>query len=324
METLHREQPERFSQILRYQHLSIKAACHYYDRFFAKFAHLLEWRTNGGERDEESGDLKPAWRTLPEILKRLPPGGGGPQRLPCFTTRNSANQYFQMANAARSIVVDASYPFEAHLIEAYTKLDGVHVRLVHVDHEDDPNVFRRLNEDEAEERAIRSLAEGMARMIDPTGADRISVEARHFQPPELPAVVRSDARSRGQARAAQILDDPNVPSELREMAEEMLRISRGEASKVIINASNALIQRLSRQNLQDPDVMDVMRGVYNNAVLVNQELMTPSNARLFHDHFQKLMARNLELLEARVNLQAEHSMARLILHASEGPAAGES
>ncbi len=303
METLQRDEPERFSQILRYQNLSIKAACYYYDRFFARFANLLEWRTNGGERDELSGDLKPRWRTLPEILRRLPSNGGEPQRLPCFTTRNSANQYFQMADAAGSIVVDASYPFEAHLIEAYTKLDGVHVRLVHVDREDDPAVFRRLNDAGAEERAIQRLAEAMAFVIDSAGTVRIRVEARHFQPAELAAVVRSDARSRGQAKAEQMLDDPNVPAEIREMAEEMLRMARGESMKVIINANNVLIRRLSRQNLQDPDVIDVMRGVYHNAVLVNQELMSPSNAQLFHAHFQKLMIRNVELLEAKSKLE---------------------
>ncbi len=301
LDDLHARNSERFSQILRYHDLGIKAACHYYrDTFFKKFAHLLEWRTNSKERDDLSGDYKAAWRTLPQILDRQE---GEPQRLPCFTTRNSANQYFQMANAVDSIVVDASYPFESELIEAYSKLDGINVRLVRVDREDDPNVFCHLKGDE--DAPVRHLADFMAQVIRPGGRGRIRVDARRFKPAELAAVIRSDPRSRGLGKAEQILNDPNASQDLREMAEEMASLARYESMKLTINADNSLVLRLARQKLENTDVIEIMTGIYNNAILVNQELMTPQNAQIFHDQFQKLMERSLDFLDARSGLEKE-------------------
>src|SRR5579883_879543 len=112
-EHLREKEPQRLSEILAYHDLAIKAACYYYQPFFHKFGHLLEWRVNtkaaaarrtgrpAGRRvltDDDGANY--SWATLPEIvasLSQLP--GGGPKRLPCFTTRSSANQYFEMADA---------------------------------------------------------------------------------------------------------------------------------------------------------------------------------------------------------------------------------
>jgi hypothetical protein len=48
-----------------------------------------------------------------------------------------------------------------------------------------------------------------------------------------------------------------------------------------------------------------MRGVYNDAILYNQELMTPSNAKLFHQQFQRLMERSLEFVRQKSDLQRQ-------------------
>ncbi len=308
LDQLHDENPERFSQILRYHDWGIKAACHYYKPFFAKFAHLLEWRTNSGQPKGDGGETQEIWRTLPAILALLPKTEGEPQRLPCFTTRNSANQYFRMADAAGSLVVDASYPFESQLIEAYTQLDGVDVRLVHVDREDDPNVFLRLSGED--DRPVERLAEEMEAVLRAAGVGRIRVEGRRFQPSELPAVIRSSARSRGQSKADQILNDPNAPADLREMAQELARMARGAGMKLTVNADNPLIRRLARQDFENRDVGQLMLGIYNNAILVNQELMTPRNAQIFHDQFQRLMIRSLDYIETESDLRKSRERLR--------------
>ena len=46
-ENLRENEPRRLSEILAYHDFGIKAACYYYDLFFEKFGHLLEWRING-------------------------------------------------------------------------------------------------------------------------------------------------------------------------------------------------------------------------------------------------------------------------------------
>jgi molecular chaperone HtpG len=299
---LHGRDPDRFARILQFHNLGIKAASYYYESFFAKFAKLLTWRTNNGESAGKESPIR--WRTLPEILGSLPRTDGRPQRLPCFTTTNTASQYMQMANAAGSVVVDASHPFEAELLDSYTQLPDVNVRLVHVDREDDPTVFEPL--DEADDLVVAGLAEEMALTLRPSHGDgQIRVEARRFKPPEIAAVIRSDARTRAQAKAHEVQLDPDVSDDLREMALELARLTAHSTQKLTINADNSLIRRLAGQDKNNPDVVEIMRAVYNGAVLQNQQLVTPEDAQVFSDQFQRFMARSLDFLDAESRLRTE-------------------
>jgi molecular chaperone HtpG len=303
MDNLAKNKPQRFSEILRYHDLSIKAACHYYDEFFDKFADLLEWRTNKGITTTYSGDFTPEWRTLPAILKLLPKPENEPQSLPYVSSHSAANQYFQMADAAKTIVVDAGYPFEEQLIKAYTERAGGKIKLVAVDREDDPNVFQEL--EEQSDFRLKQLAEYMSQVIHPGGTGRIRAEVRYFEPQDLTALIRSTEASSGENKAREIMNDPNSSQDLREMAQEMLRMSRNSSMRLVLNAGNPMIRLLAQQNFEDPDVYNLMLGIYNSAILYNQELMTPQNARIFYEQFQKLINRSLDYIIQQKDLQRQ-------------------
>jgi hypothetical protein len=55
-----------------------------------------------------------------------------------------------------------------------------------------------------------------------------------------------------------------------------------------------MIRLLAQQNFENPDVLILCRGIYNSAILYNQELMTPQNARIFYEEYQELMSRSLD------------------------------
>lgn len=301
MDNLAKNKPQRFSEILRYHDLSIKAACHYYDEFFEKFADLLEWRTNKGVPTTYAGDFTPEWRTLPEILKLLPKPENEPQPLPYVSSHSAANQYFQMADAARTLVVDAGYPFEEQLIKAYAKRANGKIKLVSVDREDDPNVFQELQEQS--DIKLKILAEYMSQVIRPGGTGRVRADVRYFDPQDLTALIRSTEASAGEMKARNILNDPNSSEDLREMAQEMLRMSRNASMRLVLNAGNPMVRLLAQQNFDNPDVINLMLGIYNSAILYNQELMTPQNARIFYEQFQKLMSRSLEYIIQQEDLK---------------------
>jgi HSP90 family molecular chaperone len=319
-EGLKEKEPQRLSEILAYHDLSIKAACHYYDPFFEKFGHLLEWRING--KSAAARDRKPsagrrvfrdeiganyAWATLPEVMASLAaPIGGGPKRLPCFTSHSSANQFFEMADAAGSTVLDASYPFEDDLLKTWADARRSGVSLVYVDREDDPEVFREI--DPAQDRAVNQLAREMSAYIHPGGTGRLRVEARRFEPASLTAVLKATETGAGSLKARNVLNDPNAPSDLRSMAEEMLRLSRNADMRMSINAGNPLVRTLAaliEETPEDPDLTDLMLGIYNDAILYNQELMTPTNAQIFHEQFQRLMGRSVEFVRQKAELFRE-------------------
>jgi hypothetical protein len=316
MDRLRETNRDQLSYILKYHDLGIKAACHHHEPFFRKFAHLLEWRVNrlpSGKSDEDARDsleidlrgsgISFHWRTLPEVLAVAKSEPGRPKRLLAFTTSNAANQYFDMANAEGVQVVDASYPFEDELIAAYVKLPDVPpIELAYVDRSGG-GLFGELK---TEDHAVRRLAEEMTRIIHPGGVGKLKVEARRFQPSTLPAVLLNDERSAAEQQARQILSDPGQPGHLREMAEELLRNARlANAMRMTINAACPFIQELARYDLRDPDVQHVMLGVYNSAILYNAEMLTPRNAKVFHDQFGDFMESTLNMIHERAKIQQE-------------------
>lgn len=335
LEHLREREPESLSEILAYHDLSIKAACYYYQPFFEKFAHLLEWRINAASRAASPEGTRPSgrrvlssdtganysWATLPEILVVLPtPEGGGPKRFPCFTTSSSANQYFEMADAADTTVVDASYWFEAPLLKTWAESRRAEVSLVYVDREDDPAVFREV--DPIGDRAVQILAQRMSQLLRPGGTGRLRVEARRFQPESLPAVLKSSEAAQGIIKARDILRDPTAPPDLRTMAEEMLLLSRNSDMRMSINAANPFIRELAGlvgTNPEDDDLRDLMMCVYNDAILYNQELMTPRNAQIFHEQFQRLMVKSLRFLTEKSMLARERAEVEKQRRQAEAP-----
>lgn len=224
----------------------------------------------------------------------------GRQVIPCFSDRHSANQYFAMATAAGSIVIDAGFPFEEQLLAEYVKLPGKRVRLLRVDREDDPTIFRRMRANE--EQRVQRLAEAMARLIRP-GGQPLQVEVRPFNPPELTAVLRTNDQVRAIDQANSLMNDPNVREDVRELARELLQMSRGAARKLVINADNSLIQRLARQDLTNPELGTLLMGIYHSALIHNADMLTQESARILHGHLEELVERALIGWEVSENLK---------------------
>ena len=69
-----------------------------------------------------------------------------------------------------------------------------------------------------------------------------------------------------------------------------------------------------------------MLGIYNDAILSNHELMTPSNARLFHEQFQRLMGRSVQYVQQKSELTREREeleKQRAALQHRTGPGKGK-
>lgn len=302
LDDLSQNDPQRFSDVLRYHNLSFKAACYYYNEFFEKFSHLIEWRTNKGSPTTYAGNFTHEWRTLRQVMEQVAQDNGI-YRIPYFTDSNATNQYFQMADAAGSLVVDASHWFEGALLKEYAKKHTDQVQLLAVDRVDDPAVFQQLQQ--GTDSDIRKLCEYMSQAVKPGVTGSIRVEARYFEPKELSALIRSGETGTGEMKAREILDDPQMPQDMREMAEEMLLLARNSSRRLVLNANSNIVRRLAKQDYSDSEIVNLMRGIYNSAILYNQELMTPQNARIFYEDFQRFLQRNLDHLEEKAHLRKQ-------------------
>lgn len=310
--------PARLSNILRYHEIAIKSFCNLSEECFDIFADLLEWRVNkespsakatapNSYRDaEDEGNGDHARVTLPDIIAALPnPGNDKPKNLPCFTTSSSANQFFEMANAAKSTVVDASHVLGSSLLKAWVRRHATEVKLVHIDQEDEPDWYKEI--DPMADRSVNELANRMSLSIRADGVFRVQVEARRFEPASLTAVIKSAGDSDAWDKAESLINDPNTPSDLRHLAEEVIRGRRNENRQMIINSTNPLIRKiaelLGEVGPEDDDVLELMLGIFNDAILYNQELMTPRNAKIFHQQFGRLMTRNAHFVSRKASME---------------------
>ena len=75
-----------------------------------------------------------------------------------------------------------------------------------------------------------------------------------------------------------------------------------------INAACPFIARLATQNFNDPEIAHIMLGVDNSAILYNAELLTPYNAKIFHDQFGALLERTVEHLAERQRLSHDREV----------------
>jgi hypothetical protein len=91
------------------------------------------------------------------------------------------------------------------------------------------------------------------------------------------------------------------------MAEELLRNRNRKGMRMTINAACPFIDRLSQQDFNDPEITHIMLGVYNSAILYNAELLTPQNAKIFHDQFGVLLERTVEHLAERQRLKQDRA-----------------
>ena len=247
-------------------------------------------------------DGKAHYITLPRLLDGLPaPAGGGAKRLSYFSSRLARMQFFQIADATGTVVLDASAPFEEQLLRTWAKWHEDDVSLVRSGQIDDPAMFGGLQMPGDE--AVRRLAEHMSRFITPGGRGHIEVDAKRIKPDDLASLLRDEEQSVALQKAYNMLNDANTSGELKRMAEEMIRMSRKDDMRMLINAANPLVRgvadlfahAVSINNQEMGKVAeDLMLGLYNSAVLSNQRMLSSSSAQIFYSQFQTMMQRIIE------------------------------
>ena len=284
--------PGRFSEILKFHALRIRAACLAYPEFFAKFSDLLEWRVNAGVNTELPKRRASNLLTMREILARLPNGeNAGARRLLCFESGN-VDHFFNMATSVGAVVVDASDVYEMELLASYPQQDGANFQIVRVDREDAEELFQPLKDSE---NGINDLAQAMSTSVE-LPHTKLTVSARCFAPASLPAILRNSAEAEHQERARRLYHDPSVSGDVRELASAIMG-GPPTSMKLTINGNNGFIQRLARIGaFTDKSVGQLMLAIYNSAFLTSGA-MTAHNAKVLHGDFVSLMERSLELLE---------------------------
>lgn len=292
LDSIRRGDSSRFSRILESHALRIRAACLACDSFRDKFADAVEWQVNSGDSVERRVAPAPKRLTLPAILNllRCSPAGE-PRRLLCFSEGN-ADHFFEMADAAGTLVIDASGPLEMQLLEVMAQRSAGSLLLVRVDREDADELFTLAG---GESHPVVRLARTMSCLVHPFHG-RLDVSARRFEPASLPAILRRGEDAREREQAPQILRDPARSSDSRELADFLLK-QPPKPMKVTINAANGFVTRLAAMGrFDDDDVQRLMMGLCSSAILASGAV-SERNASFLHADYVRLMAGSLDSLE---------------------------
>jgi HSP90 family molecular chaperone len=322
LEELKSSNASRLSEILAFHDFSIKAACHYHEEFFDSFGHLLEWRVNPGSPVTVVRDPNPPklskwqphekWIRLSDLVNPGPPDGG-PKYLSYFTSGASARQYFEMADAAGTTVLNASGNFEEELLKKWAKKHEARVHLIPVDRQDDPAVLRDI--DAVADASVKKLAQYITANLVVANS-KVDVEARRFSPGSVTSLLRESEESAGVREARSMLCQPGLPAEIKNMAEDLVLMSRNAKRRMLINADNPLVRDLAELVRQDPtndDAIEIAIGLYNAAILANSEGIDPA----FPAQFQRLLRRILTLAGKSIDVRRQEEELNRKLRASQ-------
>lgn len=275
------KEPNKFRRINQWHHYHLKGMAHYYDEFFDRVGELLLFQTNKGEM------------SLQEYLGKNAPRPDREGKVPIyfFAYEGAAAQFYKLAEARNWVVINAGLAFEEELLEKYARLHHRTVHLERLDTTDDPQLFQRL--DPGEEARFRQLEldlEGNLRRFG--GLGTVSVRMRRFDPVTLPAVIIVTPETEAEQKLKNVVTQPWFMESLEDVAREAIEQSKQRPLYLQLNAANVLIQKLADMPESDRrgrEVIEVMMGLYNSAILYSHNLLTRQNAEAMHGQFIRLL-----------------------------------
>lgn len=275
-------EPAKFERINLWHHYHLKGMAFYHDEFFERVGEMLLFETNRG--------MMSLRQYAAEAAARSEPGRETP--LYYFAYRGAATQFYRLAAARGLVVINAGYSFEEELLRKYAARHAGAVRLERLDATDDPGLFARLADGEAEQ--FRQLELDLEGHILRAGAPHVRVQVRRFEPAELPAVIIETPESEAERRLRQRLTALSMTDAFDDIAREALEEGRQRPQWLSLNADSPLVRRLAAEDRRNPLVREVMLGVYHSALLYSHNLLTQNHAETIHDHLVRLCAMALE------------------------------
>jgi molecular chaperone HtpG len=292
MKKMSREDTRRFEQIMGWHSFSIKAMAVAVDDFFDAIADLVPFETNEGPMN------------LVQYFSRsaVAKSSGNERNLFYFSESGSSTQFYILCDAKGLLVVNASIAFETDFLEKYARRHP-DIRLHQIDIAGSEFIFEPLTE--AEHEQFRQL-ESDYRRIFPDA--RSYAKVVHFRPITLPAVTTLAGGVKLRERLKATRDNPVLPREIRDLVSEVLQERQTVPVILYLNADNLTIQRLVKMNPYSEEAEDARGSIYNNALMLAQQLLTPESAELmfrgFNRVIDKMITQTIEIQDLQRKLAA--------------------
>jgi molecular chaperone HtpG len=281
---LSKSDESKFQRLCDWHHYHLKGMALRDDTFFQSVSDLIPFETNQGPMN-----LKRYF----EEAKRL---GQSEIDLLYFDERGSATQFYMLCEARGLLVVDASQVFEDAFLERYGRLHPeIKLRQLNIGESD--FIFEPLQGDERDE--FRLLEQEFSRGMP----DRRSVaKVVRFKPESLPALTVLTAAAKSQEKLKQATENINLPDEVRTLVQDVIKGEQTIPVTLYLNVENATIQKLAKMAPSEDKVAACI-AIYNNALMLAQQVLTARNAEVMFVGFNRVIDRMIARTEESQHAQ---------------------
>lgn len=272
---------EKFHRLCNWHHYHFKGMAVHDEAFYDAIIDHLPFETNRGNL------------TMKDLIGRQSVEIG--EKVPVYFFRFSynSNQFYEICNAKGIIAIDTGRNFDEDLVRRYVARHADTMVLKQLNDLDDPNLYRRLSEEE--HRSFFPLEGAIRRALENVGLNHVRPTTRAFEPKSMSGAILEPQIAVFE-KMERLMKQPFMIEGLGELAEEFNEQLRQRQMDFFLNANNPLIQNLQAlDNIGDPRYHLIMVGVYNMAILYSQQSMSQANAKIFYSQFQENMLRTLEL-----------------------------
>ena len=288
LEYLAENRPDKFSYINQWHHDHLKGMAMVNDDFFNQVAELLLFETN-------QGDIS--------LQQYIPMNSMINDKNPIyyFSHYDSAAQYYRMANEKGIIVINAGRNYDEELLEKY----GEHhpeVTLEKLNVLDKGIFFDELLPEER--KSFRRLEERISYHLNHDLGLNVVINTKFYNPVAVPAVIIETEVSKTDRELQDLLNAPTLRMSFGDAFRGLQERIRNRPLQLALNGRNALIQLLSKANLDSAVTATVMTLLYNNALLYSHRL-DERNMSIVHDNVAQIMTMLIEAQNENLDLRSE-------------------
>jgi molecular chaperone HtpG len=143
--------------------------------------------------------------------------------------------------------------------------------------------------------------------------DRRSVaKAVRFKPDSIPALVVLTAAAKQQERMKQATENITLPEEVRNLLKDVMQNERSVPVTLYLNVDNDTIQKLGKMPPSE-DKNNVCVAIYNNALMLAQQVLTPRNAEVMFAGFNRTIDLTISQADELKKLNSKVSALKLEL-----------
>jgi len=256
--------PDYFAKLCNWHHFHFKSIALTDDRFFDRLILHLPFETSQGDLTLEQYRAKQA---------------GHPNQVTpiyYFPSNADSTRFYELCRVRQIIALNAGFFFEESLLKKLVDRQPGRWVLRRLDQIDSEDFYQRISDEESE--AFAPLLTAIADALRDAGKPDVKVTVRRFEPQHISSMLLEAPQTAMSDSLKGLLNHPllfrSPPSIQAEMSEALDRRSK----ELLLNASNPLVQRLSRLgNWNDEPARLALRGLYFSAILQSRGRLSSDN-----------------------------------------------